>query len=191
MNKQENEEEEEEIPTFRSSRSIVQPTRLTRASSKSPLEETPDGNQVTEPLPSPSPLIKSESLEKKNSLAPELKKSLLAPVPIIKSEPRASSINPAKLSEKEGSTARSVKLNEQLGQSQTDLHFDKNLKRFSFKKLLPSYWLSSTYNKRDSSSAKPKPIPVKKELKSPPVEEIPLKKYSFRRLLGRRSARSS
>ncbi|KAL9913422.1 uncharacterized protein ACN2A1_000883 [Glossina fuscipes fuscipes] len=212
MNKQEG-EEEEDIPIFRSSRSVVQPSRYSRASLKTALHEPPDGYEVKEPLPSPSPLIKSEPLEKENSVVSELKESLPSPVAIIKSEPLekkgsvapASSIKPAKLSEKKGSKARSIKLNEQSTQSQTDevpqpaksqtnivnFRFDKNLKRFSFKKLLPSYWLGSTYNKRDSSSAKPQPIPVKKELKSPPEEEIPLKKYSFRRFIRRGSARPS
>uniref|UniRef100_A0A1B0AHN8 Uncharacterized protein n=1 Tax=Glossina pallidipes TaxID=7398 RepID=A0A1B0AHN8_GLOPL len=123
MNKQED-EKEEDIPIFRSSRSVVQPTQYTRASLKTPLNEPPDGYEVKEPLPSPSPPIKSEPLEKKNSLAPELKESLPSPVPIIKSEPRASSANPAKLSEKEGSKARSVKLNDQLRQSQTHFRFE-------------------------------------------------------------------
>lgn len=134
MNKKEGEEEEEDIPIFRSSRSIVQPTRYSRASLKSPLNEPPDGYQVKEALPSPSPLIKSEPLEKKNSLAP--------PIPIIKSEPRASSANSAKLSEQEGSKARSVMLHEQLSQSQTDFRFGKSSEEINKMKFISIFLLS-------------------------------------------------
>uniref|UniRef100_A0A1A9WNG8 Uncharacterized protein n=1 Tax=Glossina brevipalpis TaxID=37001 RepID=A0A1A9WNG8_9MUSC len=168
----ENEEEKESV-TFRRSRSIVRPSRHSRVSFKSQLHETYEPKNAYESedtLLTEKLKVTSEEHEKKEFVDQASGSESLETIK------KDISNTPAHTSRESQTDAVP-----QTSRSLTNVSFllYKDLKKFSFKKLLPSYWL---YNK----GAHPiEPLSMEKSL-STPLEQSPVKKFAFRNVFRRK-----